>query len=157
MKQERHDESVANIEVRVLLRDAGEKLRAVLQDECITTETPLEALSVMELAAEAIGVAVRRLEASKQPVKASPGDGPTRQQGQFLAFIREYMLRNYAGVAPTHAALQRFFNLSAPSVNSMLVRLEQRGFIRRVPGKARGIELVIPPDCIPPLERPFKF
>jgi len=100
---------------------------------------------------------VRRLEASKQPVKASPGDGPTRQQGQFLAFIREYMLRNYAGVAPTHAALQRFFNLSAPSVNSMLVRLEQRGFIRRVPGKARGIELVIPPDCIPPLERPFKF
>ena len=157
MKKEMHDESVANTEVQAVLRDAGEKLRAVLQDECITTETPLEALSVMELAAEAIGVAVRRLEASKQPVKASPGDGPTRQQGQFLAFIREYMLRNYAGVAPTHAALQRFFNLSAPSVNSMLVRLEQRGFIRRVPGKARGIELVIPPDCIPPLERPFKF
>ena len=67
------------------------------------------------------------------------------------------MLRNYAGVAPTHADFQRFFNLTAPSVNSMLVRLEQRGFIRRVPGKARGIELVIPADRIPPLDHPFKF
>ena len=71
------------------MRDAGEKLGAVLQDECITAETPREALSVMELAAEAIGVAVRRLEAAKRPVKASPGNDPTRQQGQFLAFIRE--------------------------------------------------------------------
>ena len=41
------------------------------------------------------------------------------RQGQFLAFIREYMLRNYAGVAPTHADLQRYFKRSAPSVNSI--------------------------------------
>lgn len=67
------------------------------------------------------------------------------------------MLRNYSGVAPTHAALQRFFNLSAPSVNSMLIRLEQRGFIRRLAGKARSIELVIAANRIPRLDRPFKF
>jgi repressor LexA len=59
--------------------------------------------------------------------------GPTRQQGQFLAFIREYMIRNDARIAPSHADLQRFFNLTPPSVNSMLIRLQQRGFIRRTP------------------------
>ena len=82
---------------------------------------------------------------------------PTRQQGQFLAFIREYMMRNEHGVAPTHAAFQQFFDLTPPSVNSMLIRLEQRGFIKRTPGQARGIQLSIPPDLIPPLERKFKI
>ena len=38
----------------------------------------------------------------------------------------------------------------------MLIRLEQRGFIRRIPGKARAIELAINPDWIPPLDRPFR-
>jgi hypothetical protein len=88
--------------------------------------------------------------------KAGP-DAPTRQQGQFLAFIQEYIMRNLAGLAPTHAAFQKFFNLTPPSVNSMLIRLEQRGFIRRIPRLARAIELVLDPALIPPLERPFKF
>ncbi len=91
------------------------------------------------------------------PAQGVPKNAPTRQQGQFLAFIREYMQRNYHGVAPTHAALQKFFNLTAPSVNSMLIRLEKRGFIRRIPREARAIELTIDPGLIPPLERPFKF
>jgi len=103
----------------------------------------------------------RTQEAKGLPMQAvatkPPKDAPTRQQGQFLAFIRETMMRNVHGVAPTHAAFQKFFNLTAPSVNSMLIRLEQRGFIRRTPGQARGIQLIIAPDLIPPLERPFKF
>ncbi len=41
--------------------------------------------------------------------------------------------------------------------NSMLIRLEQRGFIRRVPHQARGIELTVNPDWIPPLDRPFRL
>lgn len=64
---------------------------------------------------------------------------------------------NRAGVAPSHADLQRFFNLTPPSVNSMLVRLERCGFIRRVPGKARAIEVLFPSAYLPPLERNFKF
>jgi len=95
--------------------------------------------------------------ASLHPRRHRPRAGPTRQQGQFLAFIHEYIMRNEARVAPTHAALQRFFNLTAPSVNSMLVRLERRGFIRRIPGKARAIEVICPPEWIPQLDRPFKF
>ena len=38
----------------------------------------------------------------------------------------------------------------------MLIRLERRGFIRHIPHQARGIELTIATDLIPPLDRPFK-
>ncbi len=94
----------------------------------------------------------------RTPKVAKPSkDAPTRQQGQFLAFIREYMMRNEHGVAPTHAAFQKFFDLTPPSVNSMLIRLEQRGFIKRSPSQARGIQLIISSDLIPPLERKFKI
>ena len=147
-------------EARGLLSDTAEKLRAVLGDEAIMTEFPIEAEVAMESAVEAIGAALRRLDSAapvKRPFAALPPGGPTRRQGQFLAFIREYMMRNEAGVAPSHADFQRFFNLTPPSLNSMLVRLEQRGFIRRIPGKARAIELTIKLDWIPPLDRPFRL
>jgi predicted nuclease of restriction endonuclease-like (RecB) superfamily len=115
---------------------------------------------------QAVATARATLEARKQEATAiatstattkPPKNAPTRQQGQFLAYIHGYMMRNEQRLAPTHAALQKFFNLTAPSVNSMLIRLEQRGFIQRSPGQARGIRLTIATDLIPPLERPFKF
>ena len=58
------------------------------------------------------------------PVGLSAEYRKSGQQGQFLAFIRAYTMGNYAGVAPSHAEFQRFFDLSPPSVNSMLIRLE---------------------------------
>jgi hypothetical protein len=150
----------ANAEARSLLRDAAAKLRAVLNDETILMATPPEAESAIRTAVDTIDGALRTLGAvvvAERPLPSSRSDGPTHQQGQFLAFIREYTARNYSGVAPRHVDFQKFFNLTAPSVNSMLIRLEQRGFIRRIPGKARAIELVIDPRLIPPLDRPFKF
>jgi hypothetical protein len=149
----------ANAEAKALLTEAGARLRTILEDESIVEETPIEATTVMEMALQNIDTAIAKLQASTTPRKceAVPPGGPTRQQGQFLAFIREYMLRNHAGVAPTHANFQRFFNLTAPSVNSMLIRLERRGFIRRIPHQARGIELTVNPDWIPPLDRPFRL
>lgn len=90
------------------------------------------------------------------PESKPPKNAPTRQQGQFLAFIRDYMMRTRHNLAPAHADFQKFFDLTPPSVNSMLIRLEKRGFITRNPGQARDIELMVPPDLIPPLERPFK-
>lgn len=150
----------ANAEARALLDDLVKGLRAVLEDELLMEATPIEVWTPMQSAVEVIGATLRRLEAAgpaNRRSAAGSSDGPTQRQAQFLAFIREYMLRNYLGVAPTHADMQRFFNLTAPSVNSMLIRLEQRGFIRRVPGKARAIELLIPSDEVPPLDRPFKF
>ena len=147
-------------EARVLLGDAADKLRADLRHEAFMAETPVEVEATMELVVEAIDAALGRLDsaaAAKRSFAAPPPGGPTRQQGQFLAFIHQYLMRNEAGVAPSHADFQRFFNLTPPSVNSMLIRLEQRGFIRRIPGKARAIELAINLDWLPPLDRPFLF
>jgi len=151
---------LAHAKARALLSDAAGRLQGILDDELMRQETPMEVLSAVETSFERIQQALRWLEAAasaKATAAARIPGGPTRQQGQFLAFIREYMLRNQAAVAPRHADFQRFFNLTPPSVNSMLIRLEQRGFIRRVPHQARAIELTVHPDWIPPLERPFKF
>jgi hypothetical protein len=150
----------ANTEAQSLLREATRRLNEVLQDEPILAEIPVEAEAALSAAASAIRAALHCLAAAapaKQPSAAPRPGGPTRQQGQFLAFIREYMLRNESGVAPSHADFQRFFNLTPPSVNSMLIRLEQRGFIRRTPHQARAIELTVAPERIPPLDRPFRF
>jgi len=150
----------AAAETKTLLTEASKTLRAVLGDACVMEATPLEAQMGMEAVLEAIDQALGRLRSASRPEKrrtpASLPGGPTRRQGQFLAYIREYIMRNEAGVAPTHADLQWYFQITPPSVNSMLIRLEQRGFIRRIPHQARAIELTIDPDWIPPLERPFK-
>jgi DNA-binding MarR family transcriptional regulator len=150
----------ANVEAKTLLREATRQLDELLQDEAFRTETPVETEAVIEGAFRSLRAALHCLESAAPSQRSSaaqlPG-APTRQQGQFLAFIREYLLRNESGVAPSHADFQRFFNLTPPSVNSMLIRLQQRGFIRRIPHQARAIELTISAERIPPLDRPFRF
>lgn len=114
----------------------------------------------MEEAASALEQGLRALRPVspvRPAVQPHSPDAPTPKQGQFLAYIRDYQRLNPAGLAPTHAELQRFFGLTPPSVNSMLIRLEQRGFIERIPGKARAIHLTIDPALIPELDRPFKL
>jgi SOS-response transcriptional repressor LexA len=76
---------------------------------------------------------------------------PTARQGQFLAYIHQYTVVN--GCAPAEADMQRFFQIAAPSVHSMVLTLERRGFIRRVPGQARSITLIVAPESLPPLKR----
>ena len=156
MNTENRDLRAASAVARKVLAETGARLRAIILDEAFLEETPIEVTNAMELALEAIDTAIAKLTIAQRR-KAVPPGHPTRQQGQFLAFLREYMLRNHFGVVPTHADLQQFFNLTAPSVNSMLVRLERRGFIRRIPHQARGIELTVTPDWIPALDRPFKL
>ena len=74
----------------------------------------------------------------------------TERQGQFLAYIHQYSVLN--GCAPTEADMQRFFQIAAPSVHSMILTLERRGLIRRVPGQARSITLMVPPESLPALK-----
>jgi hypothetical protein len=150
----------AYAKARTLMAEAANDLTGALEDQHLMEETPMEVGGAMESALEKIRAALRWLETTgsvRGPSAAPIPGGPTRTQGQFLAYLREYIMRNQSGVAPSHADFQRFFNLTAPSVNSMLIRLEQRGFIRRVRGKARAIELIINPEWIPPLDRPFKY
>ena len=75
----------------------------------------------------------------------------TERQGQFLAYIFQYRLAH--GCAPAEGDMQRYFQITPPSVHSMVLTLERRGFIRRVPGQARSITLLVPPDSLPPLKR----
>lgn len=74
----------------------------------------------------------------------------TRTQGQYLAFIHYYT--KIHGVAPAEADLQRYFQTSPPSIHQMIVSLEKRGFIVRVPGQARSIKLRLTRAQLPDLE-----
>ena len=145
-----------------LLRQANGHLNAILTEEHMRDEISLEVDAEVREAIVAIEAAIQLLDpkSAESPVPAAEQlkmNHPTHQQGQFLAFIREYMLHSQAGIAPSHLDLLRYFNLTPPSVNSMLIRLEHCGFIRRIPRKPRAIELLIDPSLIPPLDRPFKF
>lgn len=75
----------------------------------------------------------------------------TARQGQFLAYIHPYGMLN--NCAPAEADMQRFFQITPPSVHSMVLTLERRGFTRRVPGHARGITLLVPLESLPSLQR----
>ena len=58
----------------------------------------------------------------------------TPKQGQYLAFIHAYTL--VIGRPPAEADLQRFFQVTPPSVHQMVITPERNGLIRRRPGTA---------------------
>jgi repressor LexA len=80
------------------------------------------------------------------------GDRFTEKQGQYLAFIASYLTMHRR--APAEADLQRFFRTTPPTIHQMILKLEEKGFISRVPGQARSIKLLVDPDDIPRLNRP---
>ncbi|MDP1753446.1 MAG: MarR family transcriptional regulator [Reyranella sp.] len=74
----------------------------------------------------------------------------TDKQGQYLAFIHAYTL--VLGRPPAEADLQRHFRVTPPSVHQKVLTLERSGLIRRRPGVARSIEVLIDPQALPPLQ-----
>ncbi|MGA7754630.1 MAG: hypothetical protein WCB05_17485, partial [Candidatus Sulfotelmatobacter sp.] len=74
----------------------------------------------------------------------------TEKQGQYLAFIYTYshMFRR----PPAETDMQRHFEVSPPSVHQMVVTLGRNGLIRRQPGVARSIEILVAPQDIPILD-----
>lgn len=74
----------------------------------------------------------------------------TYKQGQYLAFIHLYTKLNRR--APAEADMQRYFEVTAPSVHRMVVELERKALITRVPRQARSIRVVLPVERIPPLD-----
>lgn len=76
----------------------------------------------------------------------------TPLQGQYLAFIRAYTLIHR--VPPSESDMQRFFWVTPPSVHRMVLLLEERGWVQRVPGKARSLRVLVAPEALPPLEDP---
>jgi DNA-binding MarR family transcriptional regulator len=73
----------------------------------------------------------------------------TAKQGQYLAFIHAYTL--VLGKPPAEADMQRHFGVTPPSVHQMVLTLERAGLIRRKPGVARSIEVLVNPKDLPDL------
>jgi repressor LexA len=68
----------------------------------------------------------------------------TRQQRKALLFI-EAELERTGGVAPSVREIAAHFNYRSWSqARRLLIGLDQRGFIRRQPGKHRAIEVTRP-------------
>lgn len=81
------------------------------------------------------------------------GPGPrrfTEKQGHYLAFI--YVYSRMFARPPAEADMQRHFGVTPPSVHQMVLGLERAGFIRRQPGVARSIDVLVPPQDLPILD-----
>ena len=82
------------------------------------------------------------------------GHGPpyTPLQGQYLAFIKTYTLIHRR--PPAERDMQEFFRVTPPAVHDMVVKLESRQLIERVPGTPRSIRVLIPAEQLPTLQDP---
>ena len=74
----------------------------------------------------------------------------TEKQGQYLAFVFYYT--KIHGRAPAEADIQQYFNVSPPAVHQMILSLEGRDLIERVPGQARSIRLLVSRQDLPDLK-----
>jgi DNA-binding MarR family transcriptional regulator len=74
----------------------------------------------------------------------------TEKQGQYLAFI--YAYSRIFRRPPAEADMQRHFQVTPPSVHQMVLTLERAGLIRRQPGVARSIEILVAPQDLPILK-----
>jgi len=74
----------------------------------------------------------------------------TARQGQYLAFIYYYAKINRR--APAEADIQKYFNVSAPTVHQMVLSLEAGGHVKRTPGEARSLRVLVSITDLPPLE-----
>jgi hypothetical protein len=84
--------------------------------------------------------------------KLDPSIAPsfTAKQGQYLAFIYNYTKIHRQ--APAETDLERYFQVSAPSIHDMIKTLERNSLIERTPGQARSIRLLVRPEHLPRLE-----
>ena len=71
----------------------------------------------------------------------------TRKQLELLLFINERLKEE--GVPPSFEEMKDALNLQSKSgVHRLIVALEERGFLKRLPNRARALEVVKLPDSI---------
>lgn len=74
----------------------------------------------------------------------------TRKQNELLRYIHERLLES--GVPPSFDEMKEALDLKSKSgIHRLITALEERGFIRRLPNRARAIEVLKLPE---PLARP---
>jgi DNA-binding MarR family transcriptional regulator len=71
----------------------------------------------------------------------------TYKQGLCLAFVHLYTKRS-----PAETDLQQRFQVTPPSVHQMILTLEARGLISRIPWTPRPIQVWAPAEGLPELE-----
>ena len=73
----------------------------------------------------------------------------TRKQHELLMFIHERMKE--AGIQPSFDEMKDALDLRSKSgIHRLITALEERGFIRRLPNRARALEVVRLPDSMNP-------
>lgn len=80
----------------------------------------------------------------------NPTESLSQKQGQALAYIYYYTKVNRR--PPAEADIAAYFGITWPSAHQMIVRLERNGFISRIPGAARSIQVLVPANELPALE-----
>lgn len=71
----------------------------------------------------------------------------TPTQGRYLSFIHAYTAG--FGEPPAESEIAEALRVSPPSVNQMIKTLEKKGLIRRQPGVARTLEVLVPASDLP--------
>jgi len=73
----------------------------------------------------------------------------TRKQHELLLFIHERMKED--GIPPSFDEMKDALDLASKSgIHRLITALEERGFIRRLPNRARALEVLRLPDSIAP-------
>lgn len=83
-------------------------------------------------------------DTDQEPVTSSETDTKakyTPKQGQYLAFIYHYT--KIHGRPPSEVDMQRYFKVSPPTVHQMILTLEARGLIERVPKTPRSVRVTV--------------
>ncbi len=80
----------------------------------------------------------------------------TKKQSELLRFIHERLKET--GVPPSFDEMKDALDLRSKSgIHRLIMALEERGFIRRLPNRARALEVLRLPDSTAPAPRPQKF
>ncbi len=73
----------------------------------------------------------------------------TRKQHELLMFIHERLKET--GIPPSFDEMKEALDLASKSgIHRLITALEERGFIRRLPNRARALEVIKLPDSIAP-------
>ena len=76
----------------------------------------------------------------------------TRKQLDLLMFINERLKET--GVPPSFDEMKEALNLASKSgIHRLITALEERGFIRRLPNRARALEVIKLPDAMQPMNQ----
>ncbi|KQQ46753.1 LexA family transcriptional regulator [Rhizobium sp. Leaf311] len=77
----------------------------------------------------------------------------TRKQQELLLFIHERMKES--GVPPSFDEMKDALDLASKSgIHRLITALEERGFIRRLPNRARALEVIKLPESYTPASKP---